>query len=456
MELRKLFGDRDKNRRPTIVESRIRAAQISQLYSQSLPGLVGAILSAVVLTAALRQAVPWSHLLTWLGCYTVAQLPRYGLIAGFRKARPVGDAAAVWGKWFGITTVASGLIWGLAGIFLYPKDSLVHQFLIALFLTGIASAAAVVYSPSLPTCVLTVLAELCPLSGRFLYEGDDVHVVMGTVIPLFALVLVMTGKSVHQLHADSLRLGFENSDLVDSLILQNTTSDELNRCLKEEIGERQKAEESLKASLDEKVVLLREIHHRVKNNLQVISSLLRLQSRHIRDEHYKLMFLESQNRLEAMVLIHELLYRSKDLAKIDLNGYIKSLVNLLPSSFGIGRGQVQFTTEVAPVSMSVDTAIPCGLITNELVSNCLKHAFPDGRSGTVRILLGSSDNTFQLIVSDNGVGLSPDLDFQSAQTLGLRLVNTLVKQLQGDLQIRRSGGTEFAIEFREISSARPS
>jgi two-component sensor histidine kinase len=204
------------------------------------------------------------------------------------------------------------------------------------------------------------------------------------------------------------------------------------------------------------VVLLREIHHRVKNNLQVISSLLRLQARYVSDEQQRLMFLESQNRLESMVLTHELLYRSKDLAKIDLNGYINGLVNLLLSSFGISRHQVSFETDVAPVSMSVDTAIPCGLITNELVSNCLKHAFPEGRTGKVRIVLTSSDSRFQLIVSDDGIGLPPDLDFNRAQTLGLRLVHTLVKQLQGDVQIESSAGTEFAITFREVTSAKQS
>lgn len=456
MALGGFFGDAEKNGSPDIVEVRIRAAQISQLYSQSLPGLIGALLSAVILAASLRQVVPWSHLLIWLSCYTVAQLPRYGLMAAFYKTRPTGSAAFVWGKWFGVTTVASGLIWGLAGIFLYPADSLVHQFLIALFLCGIAAAAAVVYSPSLPTCILTVLAELCPLSARFLYEGDDVHVIMGAVIPLFALVLIVTGKSVHQVHKQSLRLVFENSDLVDSLTLQNARADELNRCLREEVSERLKAEESVKASLEEKVVLLREIHHRVKNNLQVISSLLRLQARYVSDEQQRLMFLESQNRLESMVLTHELLYRSKDLAKIDLNGYINGLVNLLLSSFGISRHQVSFETDVAPVSMSVDTAIPCGLITNELVSNCLKHAFPEGRTGKVRIVLTSSDSRFQLIVSDDGIGLPPDLDFNRAQTLGLRLVHTLVKQLQGDVQIESSAGTEFAITFREVTSAKQS
>jgi len=456
MTLGGLFGDVDKNRSPTVVEGRIRAAQISQLYSQSLPGLLGALLSAVILAAALREVVPASYLLIWLGCYVVVQLPRYALMASFHKAHPTGEAAMQWGKWFTIVTVASGLVWGMAGVFLYPKDSVVHQFLIALFLAGIASAAAVVYSLRWSTYLVTIIAVLFPLSGRFVFEGDEVHIIMGAVIALFALVLILTGTSMHRLHMDALRLGFENSDLIDSLILQNSRAEELNRCLEEEIAERKKAEGSLKASLNEKEVLLREIHHRVKNNLQVISSLLKLQARHIGDEQYRFTFLESQNRLESMVLIHELLYRSKDLAKIDLNGYINRLVNLLLSCFGISRGQVSFETEVAPVSMSVDTAIPCGLITNELVSNCLMHAFPDGRSGKVRIFLGSDDKGFHLSVSDDGIGLPLELDFNSAQTLGLRLVHTLVKQLQGDVRIDRAGGTAIAIKFKEVTATKQS
>jgi two-component sensor histidine kinase len=189
----------------------------------------------------------------------------------------------------------------------------------------------------------------------------------------------------------------------------------------------------------------------VKNNLQVISSLLRLQSRYIADDAYKRMFLEGQSRLDSMVLIHELLYRSDNLARVDVRGYITGIARLLFSSFGVGLGRIQFQADVEPVSMSVDTAIPCGLIVNELVSNSLEHAFPDANAGVIRVALRADHDEFDLAVGDTGVGFPDDLDIEKAETLGLRLVHTLVKQLQGEIALRRSRGTEFHVRFKEMA-----
>jgi two-component sensor histidine kinase len=178
----------------------------------------------------------------------------------------------------------------------------------------------------------------------------------------------------------------------------------LYEAAQQEITERKRAEEQIKASLKEKEVLLKEIHHRVKNNLQVISSLLYLQSKSVVDERALEMFLDSRNRVRSM----------------------------------------------AHVFLGVDTAIPCGLIINELVSNSLKHAFPAGRAGEIRIELWSDDDgQFTLMVSDNGVGLPKDLDFRATQSLGLQLVHTLVEQLEGTIELDRSGETAFKITFTE-------
>jgi len=218
-----------------------------------------------------------------------------------------------------------------------------------------------------------------------------------------------------------------------------------------DITQRKQAEEQIKASLREKEVLLKEIHHRVKNNLQIISSLLNLQSRNIKDRQLLDMFRESQNRIKSMALIHERLYQSKDLARIDFLEYIRNLAAHLFRSYCINSDAIKLKIDVENVALGIDTAIPCGLIINELVSNSLKYAFPAGAEGEVRIhLRPASDSKYLLIVSDSGVGLPQDLDIRSTTSLGLRLVSTLTDQLGGTIEIQNSGGTEFRITFSEV------
>ena len=215
-----------------------------------------------------------------------------------------------------------------------------------------------------------------------------------------------------------------------------------------DITERKRAEEKIKSSLKEKEVLLKEIHHRVKNNLQVISSMLHLQSGYIKDKQALEMFRESQNRVKLMVLIHEKLYQSKDLARIDFAEYIRDLVAHLFRSYGVDSEVIALKINVEDVILGIDTAIPCGLIINELVSNSLKHAFPAGKKGEICIDLRSDNNNkFTLTVSDNGIGFPRDLDFRKTETLGLQLVITLVEQLGGTIELYRNGGTEFKIKF---------
>lgn len=219
-----------------------------------------------------------------------------------------------------------------------------------------------------------------------------------------------------------------------------------------DITDRKIAEDQLRESLKENEVLLREVHHRVKNNLQVVSSLLNLQSRDSKTKTYEQMFSESRSRIQSMALIHEKLYRASDLAHIDFKEYIRSLLADLFHSFGANSNQVVVKLDIEVVPLTVDIATPCALIANELVSNCLKHAFPDGRPGTIRFFFASSDDRFDLIVSDNGVGLPENVDLNSPQTLGLRLVNILVKQLGGRMEVRRSKGAEVRIHFKRLTN----
>ena len=204
-----------------------------------------------------------------------------------------------------------------------------------------------------------------------------------------------------------------------------------------DVTERKKAESQLKASLGEKEVLLKEIHHRVKNNLQIISSLLNLQAGYLQDNQAIELFQVSQSRIESMALIHEKLYQSKDLAQINLAEYIQDLVDSLFCSYEVRLKAIAVKLNIDDILVNLDTAIPCGLIINELVLNSLKHAFPSGKPGEIYIsgMTSDSDNKFILIVGDNGIGLPPDFDFRNTESLGLQLVNILANQLEGTIAI---------------------
>jgi two-component sensor histidine kinase len=207
-------------------------------------------------------------------------------------------------------------------------------------------------------------------------------------------------------------------------------------------------EERLQTSLQEKEALLKEIHHRVKNNLQIISSLLNLQTAHLKDPAALTVLAESQNRVRAMGLVHETLYGSENLGRVDVARYLESLCASLFRAFGVDPGRVRLQLRVADVPLDLDRAIPCGLLVNELVSNSLKYAFPAERRGQVVVeLCQSSPGACTLVVADDGVGLPPDLDFRQTSSLGLQLVCGLAQQLGAIVELERTQGARFAISF---------
>ncbi len=217
-----------------------------------------------------------------------------------------------------------------------------------------------------------------------------------------------------------------------------------------DITERKRAEEALHASLREKEILLSEIHHRVKNNMQVISGLLDLQMRSSKNPELIAMFHESQSRIRSMALIHEKLYGSKDFARIDMAGYVRTLSQELFQSHKINPGEIDLTIQTdGEVYVDISKAIPCGLILNELISNALKHAFPGDGPGEINIIIRKTKNTeIKIVVRDNGSGLQDDVDIHKPRTVGLHLVKGLVKnQLDGQIEFRRDNGTEFRIKF---------
>jgi PAS domain S-box-containing protein len=224
-----------------------------------------------------------------------------------------------------------------------------------------------------------------------------------------------------------------------------------------DITERKRAEEELKASLQEKEALLKEVHHRVKNNLQVISSLLDLQSQRIENAIALEAFRASQNRVKSIAIIHEKLYQSDNLAKVNLAEYIHTLTNYLRETYPINPDNITFQLKVDDIFLNLDSIIPCGLIINELISNALKHGFPGNTRGTIWIELNSvsveppEENIHQvtLVIGNDGIKLEDPTNFYRAKSLGFQLVHILVKQLNGQIEIDQSRGTEFKIRFSE-------
>lgn len=213
------------------------------------------------------------------------------------------------------------------------------------------------------------------------------------------------------------------------------------------ITARKLAEESVRASLREKEVLLKEIHHRVKNNLQIVSTLLDLQADYTQDARALEMFKESCGRVKSMALIHERLYRTQDLARVNFAEYVRQLADDLFLAYKVSDDDIAFVVDVTIPPVPIDIAIPCGLLLNELISNCLKHAFRGLEQGTVTVSLQPERGKINLRVMDTGVGLPRGFDFRNTTSFGLQLVMTLVEQLQGDIAHRVCHGSEIVVTF---------
>ena len=213
-----------------------------------------------------------------------------------------------------------------------------------------------------------------------------------------------------------------------------------------DVTERYHTEQKIRASLTEKAALLKEVHHRVKNNLQVISSLLHMQAAGTTDPVVQAVFHESQTRVKSMALIHERLYQSSDLSSINFKDYLPSVTRNLLLTYG--RTDIELSIEAQDVSLSIENAVPAGLIVNELVSNALKHAFPDGRRGAITVALHAGEHgTVRLAISDTGIGFPGEKDPRTMRSMGMTLVRSLVEQLDGTISLDRTIGTRFTMEF---------
>lgn len=243
----------------------------------------------------------------------------------------------------------------------------------------------------------------------------------------------------------------DRKQALDELERLNTNLEDMvkerTRALNDEVQQRRQAEATIRASLDEKVLLLREIHHRVNNNLQIIISLIKLQTRTLEDEKMKQVLSGMRNRVQAMAIVHEKLYQSKSLTSIDIAEYTRFLATQLFAFYGVDHRRVALRTEIEKNLLDIETAIPLGLIINELVSNALSHAFPDDRTGTITISSHLTGDMVSLVIADDGIGMSEDYDWRASTSLGFRLVNSLVDQLGGTIEKMNGKGTTFNIIF---------
>lgn len=245
----------------------------------------------------------------------------------------------------------------------------------------------------------------------------------------------------------------EIGQLAKSIYQQFIDLKQMNAQLKIEVMERSKAEQKIQASLEEKELLLREIHHRVKNNLFIVSQILEMQSDCTNNAQLSQILKECQDRIYAMVLIHETLYQTTQLKNINFADYLQSLIGYLNQSYNSYQtSSIEIKLELQPLILNIETANPCGLIISELISNAFKHAFKGRDKGIIRVILSQNKtNQIELQIEDNGIGFPESIDFRQVNSLGLELVNTLTQQLQGSLELDRSQGTLFKLTFTELN-----
>ncbi|MDP1552760.1 MAG: histidine kinase dimerization/phosphoacceptor domain -containing protein [Methanobacteriaceae archaeon] len=272
-------------------------------------------------------------------------------------------------------------------------------------------------------------------------DGIDTFFRVQDKYPKFPII-ILTGLSDESVALKALQDGAQ-----DYLLKKDLESSFLSRSIRYSI-ERKRAEEQINKSLEEKEIMLNEIHHRVKNNLQIISSLLHLQEISTNEEDVIDMLRETEGRVKTMAMVHEKLYDSPSLTDINFNEYLEKLVYSILYTYGITKDTIKIKLHIEDINLNTDTAIPLGLIINELLTNSIKYAFKKPE-GTITLKLKSLPGKIELTVADDGIGLPEDIDPQNPQNLGLQLVKSLIEQLDGELKMNRNNGTEFKIIFKE-------
>jgi PAS domain S-box-containing protein len=282
--------------------------------------------------------------------------------------------------------------------------------------------------------------------GSIIYLSIKIYPTLSTDKKLVNYVFLAEDITLRKNSEDALKNAY---DQMENRVKERTAELLItNEALQKEIIEHKIDEEKIIASLKEKEVLLKEIHHRVKNNMQIISSMLGLQSSYVKDTQYNSLLKDSQNRIKSMALIHEKLYQSDNMANVNFFEYLKTLSINLYQSYGIDMERIKLEIDVEKLNLNIDTAIPLGLITNEIVSNSFKHGYPNGRSGKIYINIKNiQNNEYEMIIKDDGIGIPDGVNLNNVKTLGLSLIHALVEQIDGKIEIFSKNGLEYKIRF---------
>ena len=452
----------------------ILALQVRRLYDLQPVGMLMSFLNAIIVSFVLRAAIPRLNLIIWLSAVMLMIVIRAVLLIRLRSIKIGPESAETWAKRAIEGLVFPGLIWGSSAFLIFPGNSPEYQVFIAFVLGGMAAGAAATFAQLKGGYPAFSVPALAPLAVRFFLLPGEFHIAMGIMVTLFLAGLWWVSLRNYQVNMTGLLLRFENRKVIEHLKRTKQEVDALNRTLYQEIEAKQKAEselrlhqerleatvdvrteelkkyrDSLEGIIEQKEILLRELYHRTKNNMQVISSLIGLQSASVSDDRILQMFRDTINRIQAMALVHEKLYQSSDLSSVNMKEYLGDLANALIESNIQGKDNITFKLEADNLPLPIDVIMPCGLIINELISNSLKYAFTGGGGGEIRISFHQKeDGKMEIIYADNGPGFAL-IDFKEIKTLGLKLVNNLAtKQLGGDIRMVSGEGAEFHIRFR--------
>jgi two-component sensor histidine kinase len=410
----------DSNRPAVPLAVAIFAEGVRVLYQKAVFAVPTNLLNAAILIAVLWSAFDHSTLVTWGVANATVTLGRLALVLVYRRRSRPSQSARRWSNAFVAGALASGIVWGLIALLFSEPDILTYRVFEIFILGGLCAGSTASASSSMSSFVAFNVPVLLPTTVVMLLSPERVHVAMGVTLALFGAAMATLARTGSASFEESMRLRFEANALR---------------------SERE-------ASLKQKEILLKEVHHRVKNNLQMISSLFNLQAEFITDPAVLEIFRESQARVRTIATVHQRLYQSSDLSMVDVSAYLRALVVDLRRTFTGQDLALDVSIDVEPIGIGIDLAIPCGLAVNELVTNSIKHAFPGRRKGAIKIAGKKSDGVLSLSVADDGVGMPAGIDLRSAQTLGLQLVYMLTKQMKGDVVLHREGGTRFEMRMR--------
>ncbi len=453
----------------------VLAEQVRGIFHVQSIGLLMSFLNSLVVTFVLREAVPHVRLMEWLAAIMLMIAVRAIILVHLRNIKIEPASARKWKRLAVAVLFFSGCIWGSSAFLIFPAEAMAYQVFLAFVLGGMAAGAAGTFSQLRLGYAAFSVPALVPIAIRFFLMPGEFHLAMGVMMVFFLAALWWAFIHSYRTNLDSLLLRFENRDVIENLTRAKSEMDELNQALSLEVEARRKAEselrvhqesleaaveerttelknirDSLEAAVEQKEILLRELYHRTKNNMQVISSLISMQSASVSDERILQMFHDTGNRIRAMALVHEKLYQSTDLSSVNMKEYLGDLARALLESNVRGEGDIFLKLEADSFPLPIDVIMPCGLIVNELISNSLKYAFR-GRGGEIGISFHHlGEGLMEIVYRDDGPGFQAG-ELKDIKTLGLKLVyNLATRQLGGDIRmvLLKGRGVEFRIRFK--------